>query len=55
MSCILQEGEGKGSTVEAVLIPIVREAGSKPRITLCVSSQVICFILIQSRMSCFAF
>lgn len=26
--------------MEAVLIPIVREAGAKPRITLCVSSQV---------------
>lgn len=29
-----------GGSVEAVLIPVVREAGSKPRITLCVSSQV---------------
>ena len=38
---ILQEGEGKGQTIEAVLIPIVREAGGKPRITLCVSSQVL--------------
>ncbi|GBF92101.1 dual-specificity RNA methyltransferase [Raphidocelis subcapitata] len=37
----LTEGEGKGG-IEAVLIPVVREAGSKPRITLCVSSQVGC-------------
>ena len=28
--------------VETVLIPIVREQGQKPRITLCVSSQVGC-------------
>lgn len=29
-----------GGSVEAVLIPVVRGAGTKPRITLCVSSQV---------------
>ena len=36
---MVQEGEGKGSTIEAVLIPVVRESGGKKRITLCVSSQ----------------
>ncbi|KAI8463563.1 MAG: hypothetical protein J3K34DRAFT_372547 [Monoraphidium minutum] len=43
----LTEGEGKGGSVEAVLIPVVREAGSKPRITLCVSSQVGCAMACQ--------
>lgn len=32
-------GEGDGGVVETVLIPVVREAGQKPRITICVSSQ----------------
>jgi 23S rRNA (adenine2503-C2)-methyltransferase len=35
-------GPGKGGRVETVLIPVVREQGSKERITLCVSSQVGC-------------
>jgi 23S rRNA (adenine2503-C2)-methyltransferase len=39
----LTEGEGRGGSVEAVLIPVVREGGSKPRVTLCVSSQVGCW------------
>ena len=38
----LQEGEGAGAAVEAVLIPIVRAGGARPRTTLCVSSQVGC-------------
>ena len=38
----LQEGEGAGAAVEAVLIPIVRGGGARPRTTLCVSSQVGC-------------
>lgn len=38
----LTAGPAKGGQVETVLIPIVREAGSKERITLCVSSQVGC-------------
>lgn len=33
--------------METVLIPIVREQGSKPRITLCVSSQVGCAMNCQ--------
>ena len=36
----LQEGKAKGSTIESVLIPVMREGGWKPRMTLCVSSQV---------------
>ena len=35
--------------VETVLIPIVREQGQKPRITLCVSSQVGCAMNCQVR------
>lgn len=35
-------GPGKGGRIETVLIPVVREQGSKERITLCVSSQVGC-------------
>lgn len=38
----LTSGPGAGGQVETVLIPIVRETGSKARITLCVSSQVGC-------------
>ena len=34
-----QEGSGKGSVTESVLIPVMREGGWKPRMTLCVSSQ----------------
>jgi adenine C2-methylase RlmN of 23S rRNA A2503 and tRNA A37 len=33
-------GEGAGGSVETVLIPVVREQGKKPRVTVCVSSQV---------------
>lgn len=36
----LTAGEAAGGTVETVLIPSVRQQGGKPRITLCVSSQV---------------
>ena len=35
----LQEGTGEGSIIESVLIPVMREGGWKPRMTLCVSSQ----------------
>ncbi|KAI8107234.1 hypothetical protein M9434_001877 [Picochlorum sp. BPE23] len=35
-------GSAVGSTIETVLIPVVREHGSKERITLCVSSQIGC-------------
>lgn len=35
-------GPAVGSTIETVLIPVVRERGSKERITLCVSSQIGC-------------
>jgi 23S rRNA (adenine2503-C2)-methyltransferase len=37
-----QQKHKKGGTVETVLIPVVREAGAKPRVTLCVSCQVGC-------------
>ncbi|KAK9804264.1 hypothetical protein WJX72_003906 [[Myrmecia] bisecta] len=43
----LTSGEGAGSTVEAVVIPIVRGSGTKPRTTLCVSSQVGCAMNCQ--------
>eukprot|EP00877_Chromochloris_zofingiensis_P015210 jgi/Chrzof1/9943/Cz04g21170.t1 len=44
----LTEGEGKGGTVETVLIPVVREdTGARPRVTLCVSSQVGCAMNCQ--------
>lgn len=43
----LTVGKAAGSEVEAVLIPIVRERGSKPRLTLCVSSQVGCAMNCQ--------
>jgi 23S rRNA (adenine2503-C2)-methyltransferase len=33
--------------VETVLIPVVREQGKKPRITVCVSSQVGCAMNCQ--------
>lgn len=39
---LLTSGQGKGGKIETVLIPVVREQGSKERITLCVSSQVGC-------------
>jgi hypothetical protein len=38
----LTSGPGAGGQVETVVIPIVREAGTKRRVTLCVSSQVGC-------------
>eukprot|EP00887_Chlorella_sp_A99_P001273 scaffold14.g1273.t1 len=43
----LRSGPAAGGQVETVLIPIVREQGSKPRITLCVSSQVGCAMNCQ--------
>ncbi|KAF5838552.1 hypothetical protein DUNSADRAFT_2613, partial [Dunaliella salina] len=36
----LTGGEAKGSTIETVIIPVVRELGQKSRLTLCVSTQV---------------
>lgn len=38
----VSSGPAQGGKIETVLIPIVREQGSKERITLCVSSQVGC-------------
>ena len=38
---------GAGGQVETVLIPVVRESGGKPRITVCVSSQVGCAMNCQ--------
>lgn len=43
----LTAGPGAGGQVETVIIPIVREAGSKARVTLCVSSQVGCAMACQ--------
>lgn len=43
----LTTGPGAGGQVETVLIPIVREAGTKERVTLCVSSQVGCAMACQ--------
>ena len=43
----LTAGSGSGGQVETVLIPIVREAGTKERVTLCVSSQVGCAMACQ--------
>ena len=43
----LTSGPGVGGQVETVLIPIVREAGAKERVTLCVSSQVGCAMACQ--------
>lgn len=43
----LTAGSGAGGQVETVLIPIVREAGTKQRVTLCVSSQVGCAMACQ--------
>lgn len=43
----LTAGPGSGGQIEAVLIPIVRESGSKGRITVCVSSQVGCAMNCQ--------
>lgn len=43
----LTAGPGVGGQVETVLIPIVREAGTKQRVTLCVSSQVGCAMACQ--------
>lgn len=43
----LANGPAAGGQVETVLIPVVREQGSKPRITLCVSSQVGCAMNCQ--------
>jgi hypothetical protein len=40
--CGAQSGEARGRSVEAVLIPIVRSGGARPRTTLCISSQVGC-------------
>ncbi|MEW5297772.1 MAG: hypothetical protein WDW36_000956 [Sanguina aurantia] len=43
----LTTGEGAGGQVEAVLIPVVRQAGLRDRVTLCVSSQVGCAMNCQ--------
>ena len=41
LECLLQ-GEGATGTVEAVIIPVHRQGSSRPRTTLCISSQVGC-------------
>ena len=41
LDCLLQ-GEGAAGTVEAVIIPVHRPSSSRPRTTLCISSQVGC-------------
>ncbi|KAG1668029.1 hypothetical protein FOA52_006562 [Chlamydomonas sp. UWO 241] len=43
----LTQGAATGGTVETVLIPVVREAGQRNRITICVSSQVGCAMNCQ--------
>mmetsp|Transcript_28832 Transcript_28832/g.74419 ORF Transcript_28832/g.74419 Transcript_28832/m.74419 type:complete len:452 (+) Transcript_28832:65-1420(+) len=43
----LTGGEAKGSTIETVIIPVVRELGQKSRLTLCVSTQVGCAMNCQ--------
>ncbi|KAG2489539.1 hypothetical protein HYH03_011990 [Edaphochlamys debaryana] len=43
----LTEGEAKGGSVETVLIPVVRQAGLRDRLTICVSSQVGCAMNCQ--------
>ena len=39
--CCVQ-GDGAAGTVEAVIIPVQRPKSSRPRTTLCISSQVGC-------------
>ena len=43
----LISGPAVGATVETVLIPIVRRGGERPRLTVCVSSQVGCAMNCQ--------
>eukprot|EP00775_Hariotina_reticulata_P001248 gene1248-1588_t len=43
----LTEGEGRGGSVEAVLIPMLHRKGSRKHVTLCVSSQVGCAMNCQ--------
>lgn len=43
----LISGPAPGATVETVLIPIVRRGGERPRMTVCVSSQVGCAMNCQ--------
>ena len=43
----LTAGPAAGAAVETVLIPVVRRGGSRPRVTVCVSSQVGCAMNCQ--------
>ena len=43
----LISGAALGATVETVIIPIVRRGGERPRVTVCVSSQVGCAMNCQ--------
>ena len=43
----LTAGPAAGASVETVLIPVVRRGGSRPRVTVCVSSQVGCAMNCQ--------
>ena len=45
-------GEAKGSLVETVLIPMVKGREQKPRLTICVSSQVGCAMNCQFCFTC---
>ena len=37
----MQDGPGTGNTIESVLIPVEHGKDQRPRMTLCVSSQVL--------------
>ena len=43
----LTAGPAAGAAVETVLIPVVRRGGARPRVTVCVSSQVGCAMNCQ--------
>ncbi len=43
----LTAGPAVGAAVETVLIPVVRRGGARPRLTICVSSQVGCAMNCQ--------
>ncbi|GAX81183.1 hypothetical protein CEUSTIGMA_g8616.t1 [Chlamydomonas eustigma] len=47
MAFKLTEGPAKGGVIETVLIPVVREAGQRCRITICLSTQVGCAMNCQ--------
>ena len=44
---MLTTGPAVGAAVETVLIPVVRRGGARPRLTICVSSQVGCAMNCQ--------